>query len=193
MPVTMAIFFNGVVGTCSFFCPMQWKVVSSSCHTLLTDPIDVNCRASDRDFERVWGICNHIVIGIIIILSARYHASIGVPMLALAGLYIILKAYGVWQRSRLALAAYRLAFRDGALYGVYASPAEVAEQGGQCPICHDSPVKALKLECGHIYCGECLEEWGQREHSCPMCRKHFKPLDLKMQEHGAISLLPQVL
>lgn len=109
-----------------------------------------------------------------------------------AVLYLIFKARAVWHSTKLALAAFKLAFRDGVLYGTAASAAEVAECGGQCPICHDAPQAPVKLPCGHMFCSGCLEEWAQRDRTCPMCRKEFRPPALTLCKHGASSLLPKV-
>jgi hypothetical protein len=42
-----------------------------------------------------------------------------------------------------------------------------------CPCClgdmQDSPVIAL-LQCGHLFCEECLQEWAAKSVACPYCR-----------------------
>ena len=27
-----------------------------------------------------------------------------------------------------------------------------------------------KIECGHVFCKECLEKWAKKEKTCPKCR-----------------------
>jgi hypothetical protein len=43
-----------------------------------------------------------------------------------------------------------------------------------CPCClgdmQDSPVIAL-LQCGHLFCEECLQAWAAKSAACPYCRK----------------------
>lgn len=42
-----------------------------------------------------------------------------------------------------------------------------------CPICYGSTANAgvrIRLECGHLYCKECLYEWIWRRNDCPTCR-----------------------
>ena len=43
-----------------------------------------------------------------------------------------------------------------------------------CVICTDTIKKdeeICKLECGHIYHGNCIKEWGYYKQECPQCRK----------------------
>ena len=61
-----------------------------------------------------------------------------------------------------------------------------SDEGACCSICHDqfsdalvgsvsggflrSSKRAVVLDCGHIFCRGCLEEWLRREKTCPLCR-----------------------
>ncbi|ALC47433.1 CG13605 [Drosophila busckii] len=47
---------------------------------------------------------------------------------------------------------------------------ELDAAGSVCPICHDSYNSPIILECGHIFCDECVQTWFKREQTCPMCR-----------------------
>ncbi|KAM7361558.1 uncharacterized protein ACRADG_012568 [Cochliomyia hominivorax] len=47
---------------------------------------------------------------------------------------------------------------------------ELEAAGTVCPICHDSYTTPVVLECGHIFCDECVNTWFKREQTCPMCR-----------------------
>lgn len=44
----------------------------------------------------------------------------------------------------------------------------------RCPICLEDMHKALYMRiiknCGHEYCGECIEKWLQENKSCPICK-----------------------
>lgn len=39
-----------------------------------------------------------------------------------------------------------------------------------CPICHDSYTSPIIIECGHMFCDECVQTWFKQEQTCPMCR-----------------------
>ncbi|EFA86197.1 hypothetical protein PPL_00759 [Heterostelium album PN500] len=41
-----------------------------------------------------------------------------------------------------------------------------------CPICMDRR-KDMAIDCGHLFCGECLS-WVGGRHLCPICRQEFK-------------------
>ncbi|KAI8119676.1 hypothetical protein FF38_14022 [Lucilia cuprina] len=47
---------------------------------------------------------------------------------------------------------------------------ELEAAGTVCPICHDTYTTPVVLECGHIFCDECVNTWFKREQTCPMCR-----------------------
>ena len=42
-------------------------------------------------------------------------------------------------------------------------------EGAQCPICLDQAV-ASTTPCGHGFCNRCLDQWKERQTSCPLCR-----------------------
>lgn len=43
-----------------------------------------------------------------------------------------------------------------------------------CQVCFEE-IKAKKgeIQCGHIYCLECIHTWGKIENTCPTCRQPF--------------------
>lgn len=44
-----------------------------------------------------------------------------------------------------------------------------------CPICLDDISKKQYarriIKCKHTYCGECIEQWLQKNHNCPVCKE----------------------
>uniref|UniRef100_A0A1A9ZLA1 RING-type domain-containing protein n=1 Tax=Glossina pallidipes TaxID=7398 RepID=A0A1A9ZLA1_GLOPL len=47
---------------------------------------------------------------------------------------------------------------------------EIDAAGNVCPICHDNYNSPVILQCGHIFCDDCVGTWFKREQTCPMCR-----------------------
>jgi hypothetical protein len=124
-----------------------------------------------------------------------YLLRAAVPSASLATLlsaaYLSFKAYGLLQRGQLLLLATRLVLRTGALYGRYLTKGEVSAGGEPpgCPICQDVCSSAIRLDCSHVFCEDCLAEWLEREPTCPMCRSTVKPPGLVFGD-GSTSLLP---
>ncbi len=56
----------------------------------------------------------------------------------------------------------------------------------------DGVSNGIRLDCGHIFCEECISEWLERDRTCPMCRANVKPPGLHSYGDGATSLLPSV-
>ena len=47
-----------------------------------------------------------------------------------------------------------------------------------CSICFDEPTRPTVTPCGHIFCYECINDWLQRQSSCPICKSRLLPSDL---------------
>ncbi|EFJ41460.1 hypothetical protein VOLCADRAFT_98495 [Volvox carteri f. nagariensis] len=96
------------------------------------------------------------------------------PVLAslFCGFYVVLKASYVFAQTRLFALALKTATRRGALYGTYMGRVDGGEEGGfsACPVCQDPVNTPVRLDCGHIFCEECILEWLERDRTCPMCR-----------------------
>eukprot|EP00971_Amphidinium_carterae_P200544 3979522-Amphidinium_carterae.1 len=46
-----------------------------------------------------------------------------------------------------------------------------------CSICQDWVIHASSLECGHMFCRECIDRWlAQKKFLCPVCRAEVKQL-----------------
>lgn len=61
-------------------------------------------------------------------------------------------------------------------YGRYARTSEYDPLTStyDCPICFDSPKKAVVLNCSHIFCEQCVYEWLEKEKTCPVCRQEVQ-------------------
>ncbi|GIL55182.1 hypothetical protein Vafri_10779 [Volvox africanus] len=110
------------------------------------------------------------------------------------GFYLVLKASYVVAQSRLFALALKTATRRGPLYGAYVGTGSGGEEGtfGACPVCQDPVNTPVRLNCGHIFCEECILEWLERDRTCPMCRAEVRPAGLPSCSDGASPLLPQV-
>lgn len=51
------------------------------------------------------------------------------------------------------------------------------EEGEICAICFEEfdgdELLCRLTTCGHFFHPPCLQEWGRRQHTCPLCRSHF--------------------
>lgn len=41
----------------------------------------------------------------------------------------------------------------------------------ECPVCMVDVSNARTLECGHVFCDDCIRTWILEKPNCPMCRK----------------------
>ena len=51
----------------------------------------------------------------------------------------------------------------------------------KCCICLEIPTSdtLAKLDsCDHLYCFKCIEQWSERENSCPQCKARFTQIEL---------------
>ena len=58
---------------------------------------------------------------------------------------------------------------------------EILETHFQCAICSDLLTKSVSLNCGHLFCKPCVDQWKKKSKSlenqkptCPICRRHIK-------------------
>ena len=47
----------------------------------------------------------------------------------------------------------------------------MCDSAPECCVCLDSPREPLHLECGHLFCGECILAWLERRAACPLCNE----------------------
>ncbi|CAM9135532.1 unnamed protein product [Ectocarpus fasciculatus] len=113
-----------------------------------------------------------------------------------AAIYLVLKGMQVSFRiDRFVRAACYV--RRGELdRGKLATPEEVAEAGSpDCSICYDRMSRPLLLPCNHLFCGECVAEWLERERTCPLCRAEVpssNPIPRSLRD-GRTTVVPQIL
>jgi len=60
---------------------------------------------------------------------------------------------------------------------------EILESHFQCAICSDLLTKSVSLNCGHLFCKSCIDQWRKKSKSlenhkptCPICRRQIKML-----------------
>jgi len=47
---------------------------------------------------------------------------------------------------------------------------ELAESQLQCAVCNELFVESVSINCGHTFCGFCIEQWKKKKNNCPVCR-----------------------
>ena len=109
-------------------------------------------------------------------------------------LYIGFKLVSLIDRLRRAGIAARAVLFFHLPVGKYATQEELLELGEDgCTICQEEHTAPVKLECGHIFCEECITSWCERNTAatCPLCRAPISTL-LGQHSDGTTTLLPQV-
>ena len=76
---------------------------------------------------------------------------------------------------------------------MYVKAMELGEDG--CTICQEEHTAPVKLDCGHIFCEDCIVEWCERSGggnpTCPLCRAPIASA-LGVHTDGSTTLLPQL-
>lgn len=109
-------------------------------------------------------------------------------------LYIGFKLVSLVDRARRAASSARAVLSFHLPVGKYASAEEMMELGEEtCTICTEEHSNPVRLECGHIYCEECITAWCERTvgATCPLCRAPIQTL-LGHHSDGTTTLLPQI-
>ncbi|XP_037955386.1 E3 ubiquitin-protein ligase RNFT1-like [Teleopsis dalmanni] len=107
----------------------------------------------------------------------------------LAAFYVGSKMFEIFGRGK-SLKKAVVHFVRNADYEHKPTKAEIESAGSICPICHDNYNNPIALECGHIFCDDCVNTWFKREQTCPMCRS--KQSEDKTWQDGATSLFYQI-
>lgn len=47
---------------------------------------------------------------------------------------------------------------------------DIVEKELQCGICSELYVSATSLNCAHVYCSYCIDQWKKKRNECPVCR-----------------------
>jgi hypothetical protein len=108
-------------------------------------------------------------------------------VIIVSGVYLLLKAAAVLEKTSLASAALRQ--WRGIGYGIPPTAEELAADP-ICAICHDNLRSPVRLRCGHQFDDGCIAEWLARESTCPMCRCAIRQEALKSRSDGTTSLFP---
>ena len=59
------------------------------------------------------------------------------------------------------------------------------ENEGKCYIClSDYSSRKKRIQCGHVFCKGCIEEWNRFNFNCPVCRQENQPDTEKIKEEG---------
>ncbi|KAG2492176.1 hypothetical protein HYH03_009425 [Edaphochlamys debaryana] len=109
------------------------------------------------------------------------------------GVYLTIKTSSMSTQVRTFALALKTATRQGSLYGTYMGRDD-GELGtyGACPVCQEPVCVPVRLDCGHIFCEDCILEWLERDRTCPMCRANVRPAGLQLCTDGASPLLPSL-
>ena len=57
----------------------------------------------------------------------------------------------------------------------------------ECNVCFNKISDYGLINCGHIYCFNCIKTWSSRTNSCPLCKKKFNVI--KKIEDGVSSFI----
>ena len=67
------------------------------------------------------------------------------------------------------------------IYGTTASQEQIDDFKGECSICCDDDFKnPIILECRHMFCERCIDEWVSKYPTCPCCRHHVSKMNDKL-------------
>jgi hypothetical protein len=87
-------------------------------------------------------------------------------------MYLLNKFYNVSLTAKGAMQVIDHMINKKLEYGHYSTLEEYnsASSSLECPVCFDSPKQPVTLECKHIFCESCINQWLEKEKTCPVCR-----------------------
>ena len=106
-------------------------------------------------------------------------------------LYLLLKGINVYARFKAARRAVFFVLRREST-GLVPTEQEAQAAGNICSICHDTFNEPIKIQCGHIFCENCLEEWLARDRTCPICRSTIHSSGPKARDDGSTPMFPML-
>lgn len=100
----------------------------------------------------------------------------------------VIIVYAVFKLRSIALSiwkcftALRILFSSTAPFGRYATREEILEADDSCSVCQDDFQRPIMLDCGHMFCEECISSWFARENTCPICRAKQENVNMKFTD-----------
>lgn len=146
------------------------------------------------------GLCYRVLLPTPLWFHYLYHAAEGSPSdtsiwaFCVSHCYIAIKLVAFVDRLKSTASSARQAVCLRLPVGTYASHEEVLELGEEgCTICQEDFTAAVRLDCSHVFCEECITSWCERSTNptCPLCRAAV-PCALGAHSDGSTPLLPQV-
>eukprot|EP01088_Endostelium_zonatum_P014139 TRINITY_DN2982_c0_g1_i1.p1 TRINITY_DN2982_c0_g1~~TRINITY_DN2982_c0_g1_i1.p1 ORF type:complete len:113 (-),score=23.25 TRINITY_DN2982_c0_g1_i1:35-373(-) len=111
----------------------------------------------------------------------------------MAAVYLSMKIKRIWGMTKNSWGMGRAFIGGGRMWGRYATGEEVMESGGNCSICQEGVVReAVVLQCGHLYCEECIGQWLEKNNTCPLCRQVVQSAGVQSHNDGTTSMYVQV-
>eukprot|EP00890_Picochlorum_soloecismus_P000255 jgi/Picsp_1/122/NSC_00122-R1_protein len=123
--------------------------------------------------------------------SSYLIVSSGLPfILAIvgSGTYFLLKVKEVLRHLAQFLLVFDAYRKNKLSVGKSLGPEE--RTASSCAICHEECKDPVQLECKHTFCEECINEWVEREPTCPICRARVLNVFKGLRIDATTSIFP---